>query len=212
MAVIIDTNVAVVANGKSEQASEDCEGTCISRLQEITSGKVKLVVDDQRRIIEEYRGNLSPTGQPGVGDAFLKWVEMNWTNETLCDRVIVSRIEGSDTEFEQFPADAALENFDSDDRIFVAVALTHPEKPPILQAVDRQWWDFRDALYQHDVTVEFICEDDIQQLREPNKGEAFGCLKWPIRKMHSVIDRDSSPKRDLDQGRIRSHSMQLESY
>lgn len=166
MAVIIDTNVAVVANGKSEQASGDCEQTCIYRLLKITSGQVKLALDDQRRIIEEYRANLSPTGQPGIGDAFLKWVEMNWTNEEHCDRISISPIESSETEFEQFPADAALENFDPDDRKFVAVARAHSEKPPILQAVDSQWWNFRDALSQHGVKVEFICEDDIQRLRE----------------------------------------------
>lgn len=164
MAVIIDTNVAVVANRKSEQASEDCEQTCINRLLEITSGEVKLALDDERRIIEEYRANLSPTGQPGIGDAFLKWVEMNWTNEEHCDRVSISPIEGSEAEFEQFPADVALKNFDLDDRKFVAVALAHSEKPPILQAVDSQWWNFRDALSRHEVRVEFLCEEDIQRL------------------------------------------------
>ena len=51
-----------------------------------------------------------------------------------------------------------------DDRKFIAVAVAHPEKPPILQAVDSQWWDFRDAFRQNGVTVAFICEDDIQQL------------------------------------------------
>ena len=53
-----------------------------------------------------------------------------------------------------------------DDRKFIAVAVAHPEKPPILQAVDSQWWDFRDAFRRNGVTVEFICEDDIQRLRE----------------------------------------------
>ena len=52
-----------------------------------------------------------------------------------------------------------------DDRKFIAVACAHPEKPPILQAVDSQWWDFHNAFRQHGVTVEFICEDDIQRLR-----------------------------------------------
>ena len=166
MTVIVDTNVAVVANRKSEQASEDCEQTCINRLLEITSGEVKLALDDGRRIIEEYRGNLSPTGQPGVGDAFLKWVEINWTNPKRCVCVPITTIEGSESEFQEFPDDAALQKFDPDDRKFVAVALAHPAKPPILEAMDKQWWKLRDALRRNGVTVEFICEGDIQRSRE----------------------------------------------
>ena len=164
MTVIVDTNVAVVANGGSGQASEECEETCINRLQEITTGEIKLVLDDHRRIIEEYRGNLSPHGQPGVGDAFLKWVETNWTNPRWCDLVPITSADGLENEFEEFPIDPALVDFDPDDRKFVAVALAHPEQPPILQAVDSQWWDFRDALHRSGVTVEFICEADIQGL------------------------------------------------
>ena len=165
MTVIVDTNVAVVANGKSEQASWDCEVSCIDKLLEITGGKLKLAVDDQRRIIDEYRNKLSPDGQPGVGDAFLKWVEINWTNEERCDRASITPVENSDTDFREFPEDPALQTFDPDDRKFIAVALAHPEQPPILQATDTQWWDFRESLYRNGVKVEFICEADIQQSR-----------------------------------------------
>ena len=166
MIVIVDTNVALVANGRSEQASEDCEEICINRLVEITNGEIKLAMDDHRRIIEKYRGNLNAYGQPGVGDAFLKWVETNWTNPNRCDLVSITPVDGSENEFEEFPDDPSLEKFDPDDRKFIAVALAHCDKPPILQAVDSQWWDFRDALRENGVTVEFICKDDIQQLRE----------------------------------------------
>ena len=166
MIVIIDTNVAIVANGRTEQASEDCENMCIDRLAEITTGKVKLALDDQRRIIEEYHKNLSPDGQPGVGDAFLKWVEINWSNPARCDLVPITPVNGLENEFEEFPDVPALVDFDPDDRKFVAVAYKHPQKPPILQAVDSKWIDFRQALSRNCVKVEFICQDDIQRLRE----------------------------------------------
>ena len=45
MIVVVDTNVVVVTNGKSEQASATCVITCIERLQQIIDGDVKLVVD-----------------------------------------------------------------------------------------------------------------------------------------------------------------------
>ena len=44
--VVVDTNVAVVANALSEQASEDCVETCAEKLEEIMRGEVKLVLDD----------------------------------------------------------------------------------------------------------------------------------------------------------------------
>ena len=108
MTIIVDTNVTVVANCKSEQASEDCEQSCINRLLKITSGEVKLALDDERRIIEEYRKKLSPDGQPGVGDVFLKWVEINWANPNRCVRVPITPIENSETEYIEFPDDPRI--------------------------------------------------------------------------------------------------------
>ena len=166
MMVIVDTNVAVVANGKSEQASEECVDTCIGRLEQIIRGETKLVLDAHWIILDEYSRNLNSSGKPGTGDRFLVWCLRNWTIPEQCELVSVTSIENLETEFKEFPDDPALENFDPDDRKFIAVALTHSEKPPILQAVDSQWWDFRDALSRHGVTVEFICEDDIQRSRE----------------------------------------------
>lgn len=62
MAVIADTNVVVVANGRSEQASPDCVETCGERLEEITRGEVKLVLDNRWIILREYMQNLRSNG------------------------------------------------------------------------------------------------------------------------------------------------------
>ena len=163
MVVIVDTNVAVVANGQSPQASSSCVDTCINRLEGIVRGEEKLVLDNGWIILGEYLRNLRSTGEPGAGDSFLRWILMN--KDDRCDLVPIKPLDGSENEFEEFPNDPALEGFDPDDRKFIAVACAHPEKPPILQAVDSQWLDFRDALRENGVTVAFICEDDIQRLR-----------------------------------------------
>jgi hypothetical protein len=162
--VVADTNVAVVANALSEQASEDCVEACAERLEEIMRGEVKLVLDDDWQILGEYAQNLHSTGTD-VGDRFLLWVLRNWRNPQQCDLVHITPVNGSENEFEEFPDDPALSGFDPDDRKFIAVALAHPGNPPILQAVDSQWWDFHNTLRRNSVTVEFICEDDIQRLR-----------------------------------------------
>lgn len=162
MVVIVDTNVAVVANGQSSQASPNCVDTCINRLEGIIRGEEKLVLDDMWTILGEYIRNLRSSGEPGAGDRFLLWLLRN--KDTQCDLVPITPVNGSENEFEEFPDDPALDSFDPDDRKFIAVACAHPEKPPILQAVDSQWLDFRNAFRRNGVTVEFICEDDIQRL------------------------------------------------
>ena len=162
--VVVDTNVPVVANAKSDQASSDCVVICIGKLQQITGGRVRLVLDDQWLIVREYQSNLRSSGQPGVGDAFLKWVLTNKANPTKCELVSITPLDSQANNFREFPKDAALNDFDPSDRKFVAVALAHPEKPPILQAVDSLWWGVREALHQNGVRVDFICEADIKAL------------------------------------------------
>ena len=163
MIVVVDTNVAVVANGRSEQASANCVETCAQRLGGIMRGDVKLVLDNKWIILREYMQNLRSNGAD-IGDRFLGWILLK--KDDLCDFVSITPVDGLENEFEEFPDDSALTGFDPDDRKFIAVAIAHPQKPPILQAVDTQWWDFRVALRENGVTVEFICEDDIRRLRE----------------------------------------------
>ncbi len=164
MAVIVDTNVAVVANGQSPQASSSCVDICINRLEGIVRGEEKLVLDSGWIILGEYLRNLRSSGEPGAGDSFLRWILMN--KDDRCDLIHITPVDGSENEFEEFPDDPALNDFDPDDRKFIAVAYAHPENPPILQAVDSQWWDFYNAFHQNGIIVEFICEADIQRLRE----------------------------------------------
>jgi hypothetical protein len=163
MKVVIDTNVPVVANGKSSQASPECIINCVKRLN-VVKQRGKLVLDDNWLILQEYKNNLRSTGQPGVGDAFLKWVLTNYTNPQRCEMVRITPKDADPTDFEEFPADPALAKFDKDDRKFIAVALANPDRPPILQAVDVQWWQMRDAMNQAGVQIEFLCQSDILKI------------------------------------------------
>jgi len=160
MICVVDTNVPVVANGKSKQASPQCVIFCTQRLLVLTNSG-KLVLDDQWRIIKEYLKNLRSEGQPGVGDAFLKWVLTNMSNPNRCELVSITPINSNGTNFKEFPSDFRLRNFDPSDRKFIAVAFAHSQHPPILQAVDSKWWKIRDILLEHDIIVEFLCPADI---------------------------------------------------
>jgi hypothetical protein len=164
-AVVVDTNVSVVANRQSRQASNNCFLTCVERLWRITNDEDRLVLDDSWRIIKEYKNNLQSSGQqPGIGEAFLKWVLTNRENPQRCDQIRINQVGNDDTTFAEFPFTDELAGFDRSDRKFVAVALSHPGNPTILQAVDSKWWGFRDALQANGVSVEFICESDIEHL------------------------------------------------
>ena len=153
--IVMDTNVAVVANGKAQQADRDCILECIDRLRHIQDEC--LLLDNRNLILDEYRKNLNPSGQPGPGDRFFSWLWRNHANPEYCRKVAVKPRE--DRGFEEFPEDPNLSSFDQDDRKFVAVALASETGPDVLNASDADWWHYRQALRQHGVEIVFLCPD-----------------------------------------------------
>lgn len=165
MRAVVDTNVAVVANGNSAQASPTCVRTCATRLYGLMKSG-KLVIDNQWLILREYMANLRSSGQPGTGDVFLKWVLTNYRNPDRCEQVPVTPKIGGFTDFEEFPSVPGLADFHGDDRKFVAVSMAHPARPPILQAVDAEWWELREQFCRAGVQVEFLCPNDMATPRQ----------------------------------------------
>lgn len=153
--VVVDTNVGVVANLQSE-ASSECALACVQALRELTENG-HLLMDDGDLIFSEYRRHLSMSGQPGMGDAFIRWVHDHLHNAERCTRV---RITPDDASFREFPAGQALEQFDDDDRKFVAVAACHDDAE-ILVALDRGWLRFQTALAGVGIAVRHLCPGDI---------------------------------------------------
>lgn len=160
--VVVDTNVPVAASGRSEQASVECVSACREAILSIMQDARRLALDDGGLIINEYKGNLSASGEPGLGDAFLVWVLTNWANPERCDLVPLTEMNGEEGKFEQFPAGDGLEDFDPSDRKFVAVANAHAGKPPILEALDSKWWGWKDALMAVGITVVFLSPEEVE--------------------------------------------------
>jgi len=125
-------------------------------LEQVTREE-KIVLDDQSRILDEYMKNLSLSGQPGVGDAFFKWVWQNQANMIVCERVEIHRRGRGAEDYEEFPSSPSLCGFDPSDKKFVAVALGSKSNPQVLTAVERGWWNHRTALEQCGVRVKFLC-------------------------------------------------------
>lgn len=162
MRYLIDTNVAIVANGKSA-AGPACVVAAIERLERLIAGEI-LVLDDAEHILTEYRRHLSPHGQPGTGDQFYRWIwEQAAYNPQHCEQVRLELAE--DGSFARFPTDPALAAFDLSDRKFVAASRTHPANPPIVNATDTDWNHHYEALQRHGVEVEFLCPAEMARPR-----------------------------------------------
>ena len=157
MAVVVDTNVAMVASRLTPQADECCVAACIKRLDVIRESG-GLLVDDSGHILSEYTRSLGHSGQPGVGHAFVKWAHDHQAIAAMVTRVtITATTDGGWRKYDEFPDQPELRGFDRSDQKFVAVALASGKNPPILNAVDSDWWNHRKVLRDAGIEVERLC-------------------------------------------------------
>lgn len=158
---VVDTNVATTANGANPGAPQSCMAASAKVLHEVmTNGHVFL--DDGRRIIDEYLGNLNSRGQLGAGDVFLKWLLTHEWNSEKVTRVAITSTVLDDEDFNELPSPPAGTSYDRSDRKFLAVAAAHPDHPPILQSFDSKWVGWTTALEAIGVTIHFLCPEAIR--------------------------------------------------
>ena len=157
-AVVVETNVLIVANEKSEQATPDCILACVDALEKVRQKRITLL-DSGMRIFDEYLRYASLSGQPGLGDSFMKWLWTNQAHPRHCQLINISPKSDDPEDFEEFPNDPALEEFDRSDRKFVAVAKASQRQSKIMNATDSDWWIFRKQLANHGITIKFLCPD-----------------------------------------------------
>jgi hypothetical protein len=149
---VVDTNVGIVANGRDEDGPHhpECIIACVRFLNDITqSGHI--TIDDRWEIIREYKHDMHSSGQPGPGDAFLKWVLVNNANPDRCDQIDISAITVPDQ----------LADFDSADHKFIRTALGCLD-PRIAEATDGLWWKRRADFDSAGITIKFLCPEEIK--------------------------------------------------
>lgn len=162
---VVDTNVLIAANGP-----ERCKHVTPIAVENSTKALLDisrnggLVLDNDDRIFSEYlkqnkAGLLCLAGQPGVGDMFLRWVNDNRFNHTLCEQRSLNCRDEKTYVFDEFPADPALVAVDGPDKKFIAVANAGEPKLPILQFGDSKWWGWKDALMRIGIDVVFMDPD-----------------------------------------------------
>ncbi len=161
-AVIVDTNVIITANDEAEHASPDCVERCQKRIKQILDQQETSVVDEGWRILNEYKRYVDLKTRKGIGDLFVKTLLQNLMRRpAICTMVRINPLDGSETDFDEFPTTEALSDFDVADRKFIAVAIAYEQdynqKAIILQALDRKWEPFRDAFEQEGIEIDFLC-------------------------------------------------------
>lgn len=147
---VVDTNVAIVANGRETNASPGCRLSAIEALRSLLA-RGRIIIDDGGEMLDEYRRYCEPKGQPGVGDRFFREVLMNYAGRV--ERISLEK--GPEGGFIDFPTDPELAGFDLADRKFAAAA--RKAAVPVLNAVDSDWLEYRKVLARNKVKVEFVC-------------------------------------------------------
>ena len=150
MTFVVDTNVAIVANGRGTHADVRCQLTCVERMKSLAAGEVA-AIDDRGLILEEYRRRLNLSGMPGVGDLFLKHVFNNQYRDDRVRRVPVTPSEDDRRGFQELPENA----FDQSDRKFLAVAVAG--KAVVLNATDSDWDEHEALMGSLEVEVTQLC-------------------------------------------------------
>lgn len=151
----MDTNVPVKASCILDTCKiEELEliGACIEFMHRFMKDPdSKLVLDMDREIVGEYENNIKKTD---MGNQFFRWLYTYMNKmDIINDMIKLEHINGN---YCAFPNDEELNEFDAADRKFVALALTHSEKPPIVQAADGKWLGFVERLKEYGIDIEFL--------------------------------------------------------
>ncbi len=158
-AVVVDTNVAIVANGgPAVTAGPLCQQKCSEKLQGVIDlGTV--AIDDMGLVLEEYANGLDWSGGPGVGDAFFKYIFDHQYVGDRVRRVAVTPSAEDRKGFEELPEN----KFDRSDRKFLAVAVK--AEAVVLNATDSDWCEHEALMDQLGVEVKQLCPEYLKTKR-----------------------------------------------
>ncbi|MCU8259400.1 MAG: PIN domain-containing protein [Shewanella sp.] len=153
--MVIDSNVAIVANGNSPQASINCQLACVELLE--CCKDLSICLDQTSLIMDEYAKHLSYAGNPGVGDMFFKYLHDNQYAQKNIELVAITQTDDENRGFDELPAN----DFDPSDRKFLATAVSAGAQ--VVNATDSDWAEQQELMNQLNITVEQLCPDCCQR-------------------------------------------------
>lgn len=152
---VVDTNVAIVANSRDDTYNVECQIACVEKIRTIcATTRHRVVLDDIGEILDEYRTYLNASGQPGVGDFFYRHlINFRGNHKRVVEASLAK--DAATGQYVDFPSSADLANFDLEDRKFVAVA--NVTGATIVNAVDSDYSEFKDALKAAGIKIKELC-------------------------------------------------------
>ena len=145
MKYIIDTNVPVKASCNPATCALDeldMVNACVEFIHALIKNlDSKIVLDMDREIIQEYEHNVERTD---MGKQFFNWL---YTYVKQMDII-----------------NDMLKEFDLADRKFIALARSHNENPPIIEAADGKWLQFVETLKKYNIEIKFLDIDYAQKM------------------------------------------------
>ena len=153
-AFVVDTNVAIAANGRGTHADLRCQLDCIETLKRLVARET-VAIDDRNLILGEYGNHLHYSGSPGVGDVFFKHVFDHQYQGSRVRRVPVTPAEDDGRGFEELPENT----FDRSDRKFLAVAVV--AGAVVLNAMDSDWGEQQALMDELGVEVNELCPQHV---------------------------------------------------
>lgn len=156
--VVVDTNVAIVANGRLKDAGDRppsimCRKAAVEFLVQVVECGTALL-DRDGAVSAQYRRYLSARGQPGIGDRFYQ-MTLQHSPRSVEYIELPKRADG---EYSDLPQPLIDAGFDPEDRVFAALAIR--ENVPVFNATDSDWVEHAGVLSACAVKVKNLCGCD----------------------------------------------------
>ncbi|QOT70150.1 hypothetical protein H5V43_08140 [Sphingobium fuliginis] len=158
---VVDENVLVVANDLTKEslglptnfpdASEECRISCAEYLRDIAENG-RIILDSESEYFDKYRNHASFSGQPGVGDMFLRMVYERGYVSSWATRITIRDEKGY-----LLPDSFTSSPFDNDDYLWVAGAYNATSAAEIANACDSDYDECEDDLNALGVRVNQLC-------------------------------------------------------
>lgn len=154
MKIVVDTNVAIAANGRNTHAGIDCQLACIDFLEStVQSRNSTVVLDSNGLILEEYKKHLKHRGAPGVGDMFYKFLHDHMGQPHQVLSVEIHPTLDDDRGFEELSPN----QLDRSDRKFLAAAVA--SDAAVVNAVDTDWFIQSAFVEAEGIAVTQLCPE-----------------------------------------------------
>jgi hypothetical protein len=156
---IVDTNVFIAANSHSPQVEQSGIEKCQKFIDGLFSNST-ISVDSNNEIFDEYFKHMNRSGQPGIGDMFVKYLYDNQCNPEICEVVEIKK--DKKYLYQVFSDKPDLFQFDRSDLKFIAVYFLSKFSPDIYNACDSDWMENKALLDLYDVKVVELLEYNVK--------------------------------------------------